>query len=216
VQIKRRNRSPKTKLLILVLIQSIIFLMSCDNPNDEIIQDGVLIPLEEGFEWNYLQTWETTSSNITAPDTFRMWVMVADTFDTFSGHYFARFMISPMSFGETWMITSNKPDGIYTAIRSFNSAGPTPPIIERALPYPTHVGERIPYDGHQVVTKSLSTSVTVPAGSFSCLWYEVHKDNALVAEYWIKPDIGIIKSWIELGTTKYYRELLDYELTNPL
>ena len=94
---------------------------------------------------------------------------------------------------------------------------PSPPaVIERALPYPTIVGENVEYSGYQIKTKSISHSVTVPSGTFDCLWFEVYSDSSLLAEIWAKPDLGIIKSWMQFGYIEIHYELLDYDLSEPL
>ena len=195
-----------------MIIVQIVLLICCNNPENSIPQEGVLIPLSEGNHWDYRKTSSRLEVLSPEADTVNMKVVQSDTMDGFAGYYVENLIIGPVIFGPADLILANRSDGLYSALRSLDFYPPPAPTVERALAYPTDVDERIEYSSYQIVTKSLSEPISVPAGDYDCLWYEVYGDTTLLGEIWVKPDIGIIRSWIQFGIKKYYHDLIEYEI----
>lgn len=199
-----------------ILILLMLNLSNCSKPEEETTQDGVILPLSEGYTWKYTQDVVPENTFFSDIDTVIMEVVRADTMDGFVGYFVRNLIIEPIRFDDgSTMRLSNRDDGLYTATKYMFTEPSPPAIVERALPYPTVVGESIEYSGFNIVTKSISHPVTVPAGNFDCLWFEVYSDSSLLAEIWAQADIGIIRSWMQFGSIKIHHELTQYELAEP-
>ncbi len=64
-----------------------------------------------------------------------------------------------------------------------------------ALKYPATAGENYPFYEATITVVSTNASVTVPAGTFSCYYYEANVPIiGTIAKFWCAPNIGIIKA----------------------
>jgi len=64
-----------------------------------------------------------------------------------------------------------------------------------ALKYPATAGQSYPFYEATITVVSTSASVTVPAGTFSCYYYEANVPIiGTIAKFWVAPNIGIIQA----------------------
>jgi hypothetical protein len=92
-------------------------------------------------------------------------------------------------------------------------ADPNTPSLVMILPSPTLVGDSAVYYGHVIRTTSLRDSIVVPAGSFSCVRYDVLQSDTLRGRIYVSPEIGIIKCWQRYyGVAALVDELRTYQL----
>lgn len=193
------------------LVFGIILLLSnCNQANDPTSMPSVLVPLEVGNSWQYAQTWARLDS--VAPDTtITMDVRHKDTVDTFVGYYLNNMIIAPFRLWGSLPMLANRSDGLYTAQLSY--VVPTgPPLVARALSYPTFAGDTLTYLQYRVRTQSTSSSVSVPAGTFDCIEYMFLQNDDTVATIWCKPNLGLIKTWTKYGLVQYTHKLVSYFL----
>ena len=138
-------------------------------------------------------------------------VWLKDTVDTFVGYYLNNMIIAPVSFLGGTPLVANQSDGLYTAQLS-NVAPPGPPLVARAMPYPTSVGDTLSYLQYKVKTVSISSNVTVPAGTFDCIEYMFLQNGDTVGTIWCKPGLGPIKTWAKYGLVQYTHRLVSHSL----
>ena len=159
--------------------------------------------------WNYRRIW--LDSNSVAKDTFSITTKMygPDTVGTFVGYgidnFFWPYMIS---------LFANFNDGVYTIDNpAYLIAPPPPPKLEKAISYPTRLGDTLTSKGLLVRTKSMNESVSVPAGKFGdCIVYDFYDKGSLVAEAYISPNRGVIRMWARYGTQQQMNELTSYVL----
>ncbi len=89
------------------------------------------------------------------------------------------------------------------------------------MKYPSTAGESYPVYDITLTVESISTSITVPAGTFECYYYRAHIPiYGTVGKIWACPDIGVVRAE-EYGLTLFGTylakevELLEYNLVAP-
>lgn len=175
---------------------------SCDSELTSPTAGSQILPLAIGNKWNYQSYW--VNNHIIVSDTFftQMSITSLDTVKSYIGYRLRNFLFWD------WRSTycSNKSDGLHIAIDPDENAPIPPPppppprplIIGKGLSSPTYVGDSWNFDTYQIRTAKLNQSISVPAGVFNCINYEIFEADTLIAELWVTPAIGIIK-----GLQKY-------------
>jgi len=200
---------PINTIYIIFLISLLI--SSCKQSNEPGQYDSSLgiLPLKTGNTWQY--SYQTLDSGGHAVDTASVIMSVVrfDSIGSFKGYIIRGFyfwFINPVVF-------ANRTDGLYTAnMPPFISDPAPPPVIERTIAYPTFSGDTLTYSGYLLKTRSVNQKITVKAGYFTCIVYDIIKDNRNLGEIWMTPNIGIIKSRQQVGLATEVHELQTYKL----
>jgi len=149
-----------------------------------------ILPLAEGNSWIYVRT-EIDSSGATVDSSvFMMAVGQPDTFGTEKAYPVSNFRFEFE--GTNLFLRVHRSDGLYNVKPRSN---PDPPIFIHVLPFPTMIGDSLLYSGYVIRTGSANESVTVPAGSFACIRYDISENGIIVGETFVAANIGIVKFW---------------------
>ena len=179
-----------------------------DCPSDVISPQ--ILPLAIGNSWTtnvteYNESGQTTAEyeatgTVVGDSSIADWtwyLMVSDTADADSS------------------LWTNKTDGAWAWT---DSAGQPEALM---MKYPATPGESYTVDMVTVTVESISTSITVAAGTFDCYYYRAHIPIfGTVGKIWACPDIGVVRAE-EYGLTLFGTylsrevELLDYSLVVP-
>jgi len=191
--------NPKTLFLIVI-----IFISGCKKKeNSESGPSGVtnssITPLKNGNTWTY--------RDITLPqqDTMNLTHWISG--DTMIGSelWFREYVASDSS---NYIYTKNKSDGQHYYIQ--------PDDIDYLIyKYPATVGDIYYVDNGLDTLQVLNTdtSITVPAGTFSCYEYKEFSLSAYYALYFVSPGNGFIKSMnFSNGNLHSTTELISYHL----
>lgn len=198
------------KAVYVILLISLVEL-SCnlsEEPGQYDSSYGIL-PLKTGNTWEYFQ--QTLDTNGYAIDTSSIIMSVTgpDSIGSFKGYRIRGFffwIVNPIVF-------ANYPDGLYTAngpLLVVISGSPT--NIERAIAFPTFPGDTLTYSGFLIKTRSVNQPITVKAGNFNCIVYDIIKDNHNLGEIWMTPEVGIIKARQQIGYATEVHELQTFKL----
>jgi hypothetical protein len=175
-----------------------------------------ILPITVGNYWDYQliqYKYDEVDSSIIYLDTslVHMNVVKADTLESFAGFYIENYIVY-LGWDVSAVVFANKEDGLYIARRFGFFNPPPPPKIEKALSYPTFVGDSTNFDYHIIRTLSINEIINVSSGSFKCIVYEVFDDNMLVGKLWLTPNVGIVKYWQLFGVVNLEYELKSYKL----
>jgi len=187
----------------------LVILSSCkkENITEPNLGTSVILPLASGNTWKYQRNFIDTLGNTVGNDTVTMTILGPDTIGSTYGYSiingnFIYNLIQPFGL-------INRQDGLYAA-----TVYP-PPTYTKALPFPTIAGDEVVYDNYQVKTKSLQRIVSVPAGTFTCVEYEVshyYYHYIVCPEMCCSPNVGIIKLSERIGYLTYEYNLISYTI----
>jgi hypothetical protein len=175
-----------------------------------------ILPITVGNYWDYQliqYKYDEVDSSIIYLDTslVHMSVVKADTLESFAGFYIEDYIVY-LGWDVSAVVFANKEDGLYIARRFGFFSPPPPPKIEKALSYPTFVGDSTNFDYYIIRTLSINEIINISSGSFKCIVYEVFDDNMLVGKLWLTPNVGIVKYWQLFGVVNLEYELKSYKL----
>lgn len=189
------------------VILFVFIVMSCNKNNStEPEQDKRnIIPLKLNNEWmydiyNYRLNEADSTYVFTDSSSMFMSISKMDTLDSFSGYYIKNFIFD--MFMPPYMIFNNCEGGLFAATQTCCFVPSPRPKIDRVLIFPTAVGDSSKFIGYTIKTRNISDRITVKAGTFDCIIYDVFMNYNLVAGIWASPDVGIIKSWQYFGVIK--------------
>jgi hypothetical protein len=170
---------------------------------------GSVLPLRAGNTWNYEHSVDTNGVVVNS-SLLCMSVGELDTFGTEAGYQIEHFVVGDGIEYLGPVLWANKADGLYDIVgRPF----PLPPALHRALIFPTHVGDTLVFAGYLILTAALEEAVVVAAGIFNCVRYDVFMNNAMVAQVYAAPNVGIIKSWqLTFPRSRRVDKLVSYQL----
>ncbi|HVN48801.1 MAG TPA: hypothetical protein VMU30_08275 [Bacteroidota bacterium] len=166
--------------LVLVLLFTIT---SCKKENTTQPVSGslskVILPLAAGNSWTYQGQYVDTSGNVGLIDTVTMTTYGPDTIGGFAYGYWIQNSI----------LGFIKYDGLY-AQSEFE-----PSISNRALSFPTFIGDTVIYNYWLVKTRMVDTMISVQAGTFACIEYDVYitSNPIIFAKMFWSPNIGLVK-----------------------
>jgi len=138
-----------------------------------------------------------------------------DTIKSFIGYHVTGFILW------SWRTTycSQTTDGVYIAVDpdeglpvSIPPLPPKPLITGKGLSFPTVIGDSWQFDTYVIRTKNLNQSISVPAGIFSCVEYEILDSSSVVGAIWSSPNMGIVKATLKVGSQTQVNELNSYKL----
>lgn len=192
----------------------ILFAYSCDVNESNYSSD--ILPIKEGNSWDYQlieYKYNELDSNIVYLDTsiVHMKVVKVDTLGSFAGHYIENYLVY-LGWDVSAVVFANKEDGLYIARRFGFFYPPPPPKIEKALSYPTFVGDTTHFDYYIIRTSSLDDIMNVSPGIYKCIVYEVFSENVLVGKLWMVPNVGIVKYWQLYGVVNLNYELISFQI----
>lgn len=192
----------------------IFFAYSCDV--NEISYSSIILPINVGNSWDYRliqYKYDELDSSIIYLDTslVHMNVIKADTLESFAGYYIENYIVY-LGWDVAAVVFANKEDGLYIARRFGFFYPPPPPKIEKALSYPTFIGDSTQFDYYIIRTSSLDEIVNVSSGKYKCIVYEVFSENVLVGKLWMLPNVGIVKYWQLFGVVNLNYELQSFQL----
>ncbi len=170
--------------------------------------DSFIVPLSLENEWVTTITEYNSSGGVIGSAT-GTGVIVGDTLINDVTWYF----LETDTAGVDTSITTNMIDGLWAMTDSTSN----PEIL--LLKYPASAGENYALYQATVTVESISTPITVPAGTFDCLYYRVHVPLiGTLARIYAAPNIGIIRMeeyTLQLFTTYLSRtvELESYSIT---
>ncbi len=177
-------------------------------PSD--VVDSVILPLAIGNQWTTFVT-EYNQSGQTIDEYTATGTVVGDsTIEDWTWYL----MVSDTA-GADSSLWTNKEDGAWAWT---DSAGAPEALM---LKYPASPGESYPVYDVTVTVESISTSITVPAGTFDCHYYRAHIPIfGTIGKIWAVPNIGVVRAEeysLTLFGTYLSREveLLDYSLVVP-
>ncbi len=188
-----------------------LLFLSC-NLNDESGQYDSsfgILPLKTGNTWQYFQQTLDSNGNALDTSTVTMSVIRSDSIGSFKGYSIRGFyfwFVNPVIF-------ANRADGLYTAnIPGIIFIPLPPPKIEKTIAFPTFRGDTLTYSGYLIKTRNVNETLTVKAGTYSCIVYDIEKDNHNLGEIWMAPYVGIIKSRQQIGIASEVHELQSFRL----
>jgi len=169
-----------------------------------------ILPLTIGNEWTTYVT-EYNSSGQTTAEYSATATVVGDSIIDDRVWYF----MTADAAGTDSSLWANKVDGAWTRTDSVSQ----PEVL--MMKYPALPGESYPVYMVTVTVESVSTMVTVPAGTFDCHYYRAHIPiYGAVGKVWAAPNVGVVRAE-EYGLTLFGTylarevELLDYSLVEP-
>jgi len=183
--------------------------MTCENSNPvNSSTTQPILPLANGNTWNYGRTFVRADSSVSDTTFITMTASGPDTIEAFIGYRITNLVVLPIGA----VLLANHPDGIYAKDdpSSYPQPSPITPVL-KFLKYPTTVGDTLTYKNLLIRTKNTFEAVTATAGTFSCYHYEV-LDDSLVAEVWLSPGVGLVRSWIQIGSSKRFEDLRSFVL----
>jgi hypothetical protein len=165
-----------------------------------------IVPLATGNFWNYDWTIADTVGRTLRRDTATLSVFGPDTLGAAYEYYLSNEKSIYLFFLPSGVF-ENK-DGLYA---------PTPyppPDSTRAIVYPTVPGDSCVYDHYIRKTISINEVITVPAGTFSCVEYDLYivSPYVLCQKMWCAPGVGIVKITLPVEYDTYDYELINYTL----
>ena len=140
-----------------------------------------------------------------------MEVVKNDSMESFKGYYVKNLIIN--TFPALKMVLNNENDGLYIA--SVDAELTIPPRhskVERVLKYPTVNNDSSTFSSYTIKTKSFSETVTINFRTYPCVLYDVYQRSGIVAQFWMAPNIGIVKTWQYFGFTMYEFKLKNYTI----
>lgn len=183
-------------LLVILLFITFTGCKKEDLTGPEQTQASVIMPLKVGNEWNFTEAYyDSTEKVIINIDTQNK--VIKDT--VIQNETWA-----VMDFGYVKQLFTNRQDGLYFSLP--NQFSP-----QLAFKYPVEKGYIYNYETGSLAIVSTDTSITVPAGKFSCIKYYMEvKGNGILSSYayiFMSPQIGIIKSerYAKKKSGKFYK-----------
>lgn len=182
-----------TKYILFFSVAGLLFL-SCNSDSTGPSTGFQILPLAVGNYWNYESY--LVRDNIVVSDSFinQMSIISLDTVKSFIGYKLINFLM--WSWRSTYC--SSRGDGLHIAVDPDENPPSPPPlprplITGKGLSFPTYPGDSWNFDVYQIRTTKLNESISVPAGVFNCIAYQILEADTLVAELWVTQNIGIIK-----------------------
>ncbi len=125
-----------------------------------------IIPLEIGYHWQYLQSDIDSIGNVSEP-VDRLTFSVANllTGTNSFGYYAIEVTGKVVTFSST-IYMKNLDNGLHSL-----KVDNIPYVEELFLKFPSAVGESYTWSGFTVTILSVDTTITVPAGAYSCYHY---------------------------------------------
>ena len=172
------------------------------------LQQDQILPLATGNFWEFLRTGIDSSGTSIDSSSLMVTVGQPDTFGTEKAYPVSNFRLEFEDPGP--LLRVNRTDGLYNvAVRP----SPDPPSFIHVLTFPTVIGDSLPYSGYIIRTGSVNESVTVPAGSFTCIRYDILLNGITVGQTYVVPNIGIVKSWQRyFGLLRQVDQLRSYHI----
>jgi hypothetical protein len=193
----------------LAVIMLAIVEVNCDHSTQNKVEAaGDIFPLKVGNSWNYTRTWTRLDSVVV--DSVTMVVRSRDTVLGVSGYNVDNLIIGPVFFLEMYML-DNRSDGLYYVLWALMDP-PSVPVLSKALPFPTHIGEVISFHGYTITTESINDKIMVPAGTYDCIKYVARSDTVVVGTIWSKPDLGPVQTWAKYGLIEYTHQLNSFSI----
>ena len=181
------------KLHILLFVLAVIGTIGGCKSDSGIVpsfDNNEILPLASGNTWMFLRTGIDSNGTIVDSSSLLMAVGQPDTFGREIVYPVSNF---PFVFTQPGpLLLANKSNGLHNVI---GRPHPLSPVFLHVLQFPTAVGDTVRFSGYTIRSGSLSESVAVHAGSFTCIRYDILQDNVAVARIFMVPDIGIVKSW---------------------
>ncbi|MCK5126538.1 MAG: dockerin type I repeat-containing protein [candidate division Zixibacteria bacterium] len=146
--------------------------------------DTTIVPLALGNQWVTIVTEYNSSGSVIGTST-GTGIIVGDTLIDDYVWYF----LETDTAGVDTSVTTNKIDGLWGLTDSVSN----PEVL--LLKYPATASESYGLYQATVTVESVSTAITVPAGTFDCHYYRVHVPIiGTLAKVWAAPNVGIIRS----------------------
>ncbi len=146
--------------------------------------DSVIFPLTIGNEWLSNFTEYNTSGGVVATGTSSTRVVGDSTVND----WLWQIVIDSTTGGDSTLWT-NREDGAW----SYTDTSATQEAL--ALKYPANPNDTYPYYDLTVRVASTSAIVTVPAGQFTCYYYELNAPViGTIGKIWAAPNVGIVKA----------------------
>lgn len=173
-----------------------------------------ILPLNLNNSWNYTCLYYSLNPDNSIKgliDSFdiKMEVIKIDSIESFKGYYVKNLIVN--TFPALRMLLNNKVDGLYIA--SVDAEITIPPQhskVERVLKYPTVENDSSIFSSYTIKTKAVSETVTLNNRTYTCVLYDVYQRSEIVAQFWLAPNIGIIKTWQYFGSTMYEFKVKSY------
>jgi hypothetical protein len=149
-----------------------------------VVPDTVIFPLTIGNEWLSSYTEYNTSGGIIDAGTSATRVVGDSTVNDWLWHI----VVDSMTGGGRSLWT-NREDGLwwYTDTSAVQEA--------LVLKYPANTNDTYPYYDLTVRVASTNAIVTVPAGQFTCYYYELDAPIVgTIGKIWAAPNIGLVKA----------------------
>ncbi len=152
--------------------------------------EDAILPLTTNNSWNFLRRGIDSNGVTVDSSLLSMTVGQPDTLGTEEAYPVSNFPFVFIDPGP--LLWANRTGGLYNVI-----PGPTPPsrAFVRVFQYPTAMCDSLRFSGHTIVTASVTEMVTVPAGSFRCVRYDIFQSGTLRGQLFVAPNVGIVKSW---------------------
>lgn len=195
-------------LFFVIVAAAVVFACKNEAGVPSTLTEDELLPLAAGNFWEFRRTGIDSNGVPTDSSSLSMTVGQPDTFGTEKAYPVSNIPFVFVDPGP--LLWANKSGGLYNVI-----PGPFPPApaFVRVFQFPTVVGDSSRYSGHTIRTTLVSEQVVVPAGSFTCVRYDIFQGDTLRGRLFFAPNIGIVKVW-----QRYYAvsalvdELRSYQL----
>jgi hypothetical protein len=199
--------------LIVIILFIMVTLSACEDERSISLQaqndSGVIWPLATGNTWVYKHTLVDTSRNLFDSSTVSMVVLGKDSNQTFVGYHIRDFIFWFVNPGV--LLAANRTDGFYLATWGLIVPRPAPNVA-RGLPYPTFPGDTLTYQGLLITTQRTSTVITVPAGTFECVQFDISSNGESRGTIWASPNVGIVKTSYRVALPTDTYTLMSYQL----
>ena len=181
----------KTRHLTLILLLSIAALLpACSNNNDNDVTQGEpavkIMPLAISNEWDF-NVVRVDSLGDTIQSLAQSMVIIGDT--TVSGVTWYEYRMGFNQESGPFPMMASKADGLW-------AKGPDSTDLPYLLAkYPASVGDtwKNADETDTFYVEAVDLSVTVPAGSYDCIKYAIHRPDGDSTHSYFSPGVGLVK-----------------------
>ncbi|MFA6597338.1 MAG: hypothetical protein WCS69_06415 [Ignavibacteriaceae bacterium] len=206
------------KIVYVFALFSSLLSINCkfSNPTASPYSKIEIFPLNLNNSWNYTCLHYSLNSDnsikgLIDSSEIIMEVVKTDSMDSFKGYYVKNLIVN--TFPALKMLLKNENDGLYIAsVDELLTTSPRHAKVERVLKYPTADNDSSTFAGYTIKTKSSSEKITINNRTYACVLYDVYQSSGIVAQFWMIPNIGIVKTWQYFGYTMYEFKLNSYTL----